>query len=442
VSYPDTSRNVLVVIGTGGMGLATARRLAGRRRLVLAEYCDTHLEAVLTALEGEERAVEGHLDAAATSKAHVVAKRGNHLRVQATAHSWPGKGAPLNTISPAVIAAPMGLAELKSPTAAHIQSMIHRCGAHRVGTRDGIACIPRFLADRIPGSSPATTSWSTAQRSPHSDGTQQHQPESCHPDASHRRSRDQHVAAAPLRRPRPDTPPPYEETTNTVPDRWTATGPLQSRNNPQNVLRLVELMSAVSAGNGVIATGPLVRAASDEGRLRWLVLNAATRLFGDFDGYRGTSLADIAHEIGYSKASVLYHFASKEALLAELIAPAAADLRALLARVSALPLAQARRSAIEGYVDLTVTHKETVAVLQTEEPLLAQDRHFQLYERLVGVLQGEDHNAQARVAAIMVVVGIAAACTERSDLTPEQLKPALVTVALRALGLPADSPPG
>src|SRR5664280_1346082 len=135
------------------------------------------------------------------------------------------------------------------------------------------------------------------------------------------------------------------------------------------------------------------------------ILNAATRLFGDF-GYRGTSLADIAHEIGYSKASVLYHFASKD------------------------------------YVDLTVTHKETVAILQTEEPLLPHDPHFQLYERLVGVLQGEDHNAQARVAAIMVVVGIAAACTERSDLPPEQLKPALVAVALRALGLPADSPPG
>jgi len=42
----------------------------------------------------------------------------------------------------------------------------------------------------------------------------------------------------------------------------------------------------------------------------------------------------------------------------------------------------------------------------------------------------------------MVVVGIAGACTERSDLPPEQLKPALVAFALRALGLPADSPPG
>jgi AcrR family transcriptional regulator len=171
------------------------------------------------------------------------------------------------------------------------------------------------------------------------------------------------------------------------------------------------------------------------------ILNAATRLFGEF-GYRGTSLADIAHEIGYSKASVLYHFASKEALLAELIAPVAADLQALLERVSALPVTQARRSAIEGYADLTLTHKETVAVLQTEEPLLLQDPHFRLYERLVGVLQGGGHNTQTRVAAIMVVAGIAAACTERSDLPPEKLRPALVAVALRALGLPADSPPG
>jgi len=114
--------------------------------------------------------------------------------------------------------------------------------------------------------------------------------------------------------------------------------------------------------------------------------------------------------------------------------------------VSGLPPAQARRSAIEGYADLTLTHKEAVAILQSEEPLLLQDPQFQaigvLYEQLVRVLQGEDHDGQARVAAIMVVVGTAAACTERPDLPPEQLKQALITVALRALGLPADPSPG
>ena len=150
------------------------------------------------------------------------------------------------------------------------------------------------------------------------------------------------------------------------------------------------------------------------------ILTAATRLFSD-RGFRGTSLADIAHEIGYSKASVLYHFASKEALLADMIAPAAADLQELLARVSALPPERARRAAIEGYADLTVTYRDAVGILMTGEPLVLSDPHF---------------------AAILVVVGTAAACTERADLAPDQLQPALVAVALRALGLPASSPPG
>ena len=173
------------------------------------------------------------------------------------------------------------------------------------------------------------------------------------------------------------------------------------------------------------------------------VLTAATRLFSDY-GYRGTSLADIAHEIGYSKASVLYHFSSKEALLAELIAPAAADLDALMARVSGLPATQARTAGVEGYIDLAVTYREAVAILQTE-CLLLQDPHFHaiglLYERLVQVLADEDPDPAARIAAIMVIVGTAAACTERTDLKTEQLRPALVAVALRALGLPGALDP-
>lgn len=173
------------------------------------------------------------------------------------------------------------------------------------------------------------------------------------------------------------------------------------------------------------------------------ILAAATRLFSAY-GYRGTSLADIAHAIGYSKASVLYHFASKEALLAELVAPAAADLDALLTRVSTLPPASARTSAVEGLVDLCLTYREVVAVLQAEEPLLVEDPHFHsigvLYGRLVQMLQGDDPDVPDRVAAIMVVVGTAAACTGRADLPAEALQPALQAVALRALGIPAAQP--
>nr|WP_208301296.1 SDR family oxidoreductase [Mycobacterium sp. DL440] len=56
---PKTFRNVIVVIGCGGMGLSAARRLASGRRLLLADYSPTQLEAAVTALETDGHTVEG-----------------------------------------------------------------------------------------------------------------------------------------------------------------------------------------------------------------------------------------------------------------------------------------------------------------------------------------------------------------------------------------------
>ncbi len=84
MSHGNT-RNVLVVIGTGGMGLAAARRLAGGRTLLLADWSDASLNAASSTLRGEGHAVEslvtdvsdggavGELAAAAGESGHIDA---------------------------------------------------------------------------------------------------------------------------------------------------------------------------------------------------------------------------------------------------------------------------------------------------------------------------------------------------------------------------------
>lgn len=75
-------------------------------------------------------------------------------------------------------------------------------------------------------------------------------------------------------------------------------------------------------------------------------------------GFAGTSLQQIADAAGYSKSSVLYHFASKEALLDAALTPAIDRLEAVLATVDELGGTPAQRMAfIERFIDFLFAYR-------------------------------------------------------------------------------------
>lgn len=77
--------------------------------------------------------------------AYTLAKRANHLRVQAASGTWGARGARINSISPGVISTPMGQQELASPTGEFMRAMIGASGTGRIGTPDDIAAAAAFL---------------------------------------------------------------------------------------------------------------------------------------------------------------------------------------------------------------------------------------------------------------------------------------------------------
>ncbi|GAA1061047.1 hypothetical protein GCM10009573_24740 [Agromyces bracchium] len=92
-------------------------------------------------------------------------------------------------------------------------------------------------------------------------------------------------------------------------------------------------------------------------------------------GFAGTSLQHIADEAGYAKSSVLYHFASKEALLEAAIEPAVAGfedvLEIFLAGRGGRRDAR-RHELVDRVVDLLLEHREAVHVFLTQGQSLAE----------------------------------------------------------------------
>jgi AcrR family transcriptional regulator len=169
------------------------------------------------------------------------------------------------------------------------------------------------------------------------------------------------------------------------------------------------------------------------------ILDVAAGLFA-VTGFKGTSLQDIAGEVGCSKAALLYHFDSKDTILAELLAPAVATFAALDARLAGLDDGAAQLAAVEGFVDLVMRFRREVTVLYGDVPDLLQRPALAVVQtmtdRLLDALTGRSPAPAARASALMVLGGIPVACMKPAGIGDDELRAVLVWSAARALGLP------
>ncbi|CCG03724.1 TetR/AcrR family transcriptional regulator [Blastococcus saxobsidens] len=93
------------------------------------------------------------------------------------------------------------------------------------------------------------------------------------------------------------------------------------------------------------------------------ILDRAAALFAR-RGFAKTSLQDVADAVGLSKAGLLHHFPSKEALHGAVLAQAGRLGQRVLDQVAGLPLGPARdRYALDVLVDIALAHPGLVALL-------------------------------------------------------------------------------
>ncbi|MFJ8885485.1 TetR/AcrR family transcriptional regulator [Streptomyces sp. NPDC102402] len=175
--------------------------------------------------------------------------------------------------------------------------------------------------------------------------------------------------------------------------------------------------------------------------MRRQILDAALRLFAEH-GFKGTSLHDIAVEAHCSKASLLYHFAGKDAILTELLTPPAESLSVMREELAALKGDQAVESAVRVYVGLAMRFHLEVKIIFAElpdmlgHPVLAVIP--QAVDQLADALAGRSGEPRARVMAQMVIGGVAVTVAAGEDVEPDLMRAELIQGALRALGRPSS----
>lgn len=173
------------------------------------------------------------------------------------------------------------------------------------------------------------------------------------------------------------------------------------------------------------------------------VLQVAQQQFATA-GFHATSLQAIADEVPCSKATLLYHFRSKTAILDVLVAPLAADLRDVVQGSRTVPAPDRTAWLLEASVGLVVRHRDALAMLRGLEDAVelsgAVADAQALGEEALEVFLGTAPSAVQRAQVHTFREGVLGACLQMHDVADEELGAALLEVGRRIFALPTDPP--
>jgi AcrR family transcriptional regulator len=190
-----------------------------------------------------------------------------------------------------------------------------------------------------------------------------------------------------------------------------------------------------------VATAVLKTSGTTDTRQR--IIEVAVRLFTRHS-FAGTSLQMIADEMGFTKAAVYHHFRTREELLAAVVEPVFAQLRAVIEQAEAQRGRNARADhMLTGYAGITVRHRGLISVLAGDpgviDMLQDQSDLGDLIGRQIKLLADVNPGPGGQVKAAVLLAGFAGAAlpSRQLNLDDDNLRQHLIETGRRTLGLRA-----
>jgi AcrR family transcriptional regulator len=176
------------------------------------------------------------------------------------------------------------------------------------------------------------------------------------------------------------------------------------------------------------------------------ILGIAAELFVR-NGYVETSLSQIAKRLGLTKAAVLYHFPTKDALLMELAEPMLVALEGILDAAEPMAPDEARWAVVEGILDVSFEHLRLLAIANAawvaRDPVFG--RVVTINNRAAALIAGPEAGLRASVRASAVLALLARPALFHRQHPRQDVRREVLSAAADLLGdidaSPRSAPP-